>query len=432
MNILIIGQGGREHAMAWKMAKSSAVSQVFVAPGNGGTHREPKVENVDIDPLDFEGILQFTKDQHIEFTLVGPEAPLVAGLADFLHANGQRCLGPNEQGAQLEGSKVYAKTFMDTYGIPTPKAKSFTSYEEAKDYLQTHSFPCVIKAQGLAQGKGVIIAEHQADAIKAIDDMLVQKQFGQAGEQILVEEFIQGVEASLMILADGQDWVPLATSQDHKARDNGDQGPNTGGMGAYSPTPVLSPSQFNAVTKSIITPTLKGLKERGIHYQGFLYFGLMIPPQGPIQVLEYNCRLGDPEAQVILLRLQSDFFQLCQAVLHHTVNQLTLNWDPRIALNVVLASSGYPGAYAKGHVITGLKAPVLDNCKVFHAGTQIEEGKIKTSGGRVLSACALGETIEDAQTQAYQLVDKIHWEGMFFRNDIGDKAKSFENVSPHA
>ncbi|MGE3319084.1 MAG: phosphoribosylamine--glycine ligase [Candidatus Berkiella sp.] len=423
MKLLVIGSGGREHALAWKLAQSSNVQKVYVAPGNAGTHREPKVENVDIDPLDFAALADFVKHQHIHFTVVGPELPLVSGIVDYFNERELLCLGPTKACAQLEGSKAFAKAFMQRHNIPTAQAKTFTDIHEANAYLATCHFPQVIKADGLAAGKGVVIAKDHPSAAETIDAMLGQHRFGAAGHQVIIEEFIQGEEVSFIVLSDGENCVPFASSQDHKTRDDGDQGPNTGGMGAYSPAPIVTPSLHQKIMEQVIEPTLQGMTKEGHPFKGFLYAGLMITPSGDIKVLEFNTRFGDPETQPVLMRLQSDFAQLCLNALEGHLGGYIASWDQRPALGVVLAANGYPDHYHKGEVIPTLNdiAP-SDTYKIFHAGTLLQEGNIVTNGGRVLCITSLGESYQDAQDKAYHIVKKATFDGLFYRNDIGHRA----------
>ncbi|MFI4937065.1 MAG: phosphoribosylamine--glycine ligase [Candidatus Berkiellales bacterium] len=423
MKVLVIGNGGREHALSWKLAQSPLVDRVYTAPGNAGTHREPKVENLAIDPLNFADLVDFVKREHIDFTVVGPESPLVGGIVDYFQERNLLCLGPSQFCAQLEGSKVYAKAFMQQNGIPTAHAEIFQDPIQAQQYLASATYPIVIKADGLAAGKGVIIAENRLQAEQAIDAMLLQKRFGKASAQIVIEDFIQGEEVSFIVLSDGYHFIPLATSQDHKARDDLDKGPNTGGMGAYSPAPLVTPALHDEIIKQVITPTLSGMAKLGHPFQGFLYAGLMITPKNEIKVLEFNCRFGDPETQPILMRLTSDFAQMCLAALEGKLDNYQPTWDPRPALGVVLAAHGYPEHYDKGDVIPTLNdIPPSDQYKIFHAGTLIEGGKIVTNGGRVLCVTALGDNFSDAQEKAYRLVNKVKWDGVFYRKDIGYRA----------
>lgn len=426
MKMLVIGSGGREHALAWKLAQSDEVETVFVAPGNAGTDIEPKLCNVAISATDISALLAFAQSRDIKLTLVGPEAPLVAGIVDTFRDAGLMILGPTKAAAQLEGSKVFAKDFLEKYQIPTASYQVFTQFEPAMSFVKQladkSKFPIVIKADGLAAGKGVVIAANQAEAEETIKDFLVNKRFGNACDRIVIEEFLDGEEASFMLMLDGNHILALATSQDHKARDNGDNGPNTGGMGAYSPAPVVTPELHQEIMQQIVAPTLKGLEKEGIPYTGFLYVGLMIDKQGQAKVLEFNCRLGDPETQPIMLRLKSDLANLCLAACQGQLNQVSIVFDDRPALGVVLAAGGYPNDYRKGDVIDGLDDIACLDAKVFHAGTQRQGDYIATNGGRVLCATALGKSIKDAQIAAYELVDKLHWDDVFFRTDIGYRA----------
>ena len=422
MKVLIVGGGGREHALAWKAAQSPDVEQVYVAPGNAGMSRELRVENLPVAATDIDGLLTFVRSHHVELTIVGPEAPLVAGIVDAFEAEGYACFGPRMRAAQLEGSKAFAKEFLDSHRIPTAAYHSFTETEAALDYLQGHAMPVVIKADGLASGKGVIIARDASGAESAVRDMLAGNKFGDAGHRVVIEEFLQGEEASFMVIADGEDYVPLASSQDHKARDDGDQGPNTGGMGAYSPAPVVTAAIHDRIQREVIEPTLKGLAAEGIHYRGFLYAGLMILPDGTPKVLEFNCRFGDPEAQPILMRLRSDLVTLCLTACEGQLHGQQPAWDERPALGVVLAAAGYPGSVDKGAVINGLDSDWGPDVKVFHAGTELKLGDVVTAGGRVLCVTALGETIAAARDSAYTAVERISWDGVFCRRDIGHHA----------
>ncbi|CAG1022354.1 phosphoribosylamine---glycine ligase [Patescibacteria group bacterium] len=422
MNILIIGSGGREHALAWKAKQSKNVSKVFVAPGNAGTALESGVENVAIAVTDIAGLLAFAEQQNIALTIVGPEVPLVLGVVDSFTKAGLRCFGPVAQAAQLEGSKTFCKDFMSRHHIPTAFYQSFTDTQAAIQYIKDNGAPIVVKADGLAAGKGVVVAQTEAEAIAAVEDMLSGNAFGDAGHRVVIEEFLAGEEASFIVIADGKTALPMASSQDHKARDNGDKGPNTGGMGAYSPAPIVTPEIHERVMQEVIYPTLKGMAEEGTPYTGFLYAGLMISPKGDIKVLEYNCRFGDPETQPIMMRLQSDLVALCDAALNGKLDSMTTEWDERPALGVVLAAGGYPDDYQSGAVISGLPTDDNHNSKVFHAGTKELNGDIITTGGRVLCACALGADIQTAQRNAYELVKQIHWDNIYYRDDIGFKA----------
>ena len=422
MKILIVGNGGREHALAWKAKQSPKVEKVFVAPGNPGTALEPSIENVAIAADDIPGLLAFAQKEHIDLTIIGPETPLVMGIVDRFQQAGLKCFGPTAKAAQLEGSKTFCKDFMIRHHIPTAAYHSFTDKNLAIAYIQQQGAPIVVKADGLAAGKGVIVAQTEQEAIAAVDDMLSGNVFGDAGNRVVIEEFLHGEEASFIVIADGKHALPMATSQDHKARDNGDKGPNTGGMGAYSPAPVVTQEIHNRVMRDVIAPTLKGMADDGLPYTGFLYAGLMIAPDGAIKVLEYNCRFGDPETQPIMMRMRSDLVGLCEAALAGELDKTTSEWDERAALGVVLAAGGYPDAYQKGAIISGLPAQEHKDSKVFHAGTQQVGDDIVTSGGRVLCACALGHDIQEAQTKAYELANSIHWDKIYYRTDIGFKA----------
>jgi len=425
MNILIIGGGGREHALAWKVAQSSRVSQVYVAPGNAGTARESKVTNIAITADDPPDLLQFALDHHIDLTIIGPEVPLVLGITDQFAQAGLPCFGPSKAAAQLEGSKAFAKDFLDRHHIPTARYQSFTDPDAAEDYIRKIGAPVVVKADGLAAGKGVILAQSEQEAITAMRGMLSGDDFGTAGQRVVIEEFLVGEEASFIVITDGDHILPLASSQDHKARDNGDQGPNTGGMGAYSPAPVITPELHDRIMTGIIEPTVRGMAAEGCRYVGFLYAGVMITADGP-KVLEYNCRLGDPETQPLLLRLRSDLVELCKAALEGRLGEIETDWDPRSALGVVMAAGGYPGRYRQGDVISGLPAhdeELSDDIKVFHAGTVFaKNGDIITHGGRVLCVTALGSTVAEAQNLAYNGVKRVHWDGAYYRTDIGYRA----------
>ena len=422
MKILIIGSGGREHALAWKCAQSPRVDEVLVAPGNAGTAREDKVRNVTIASDDIPGLAKLAVDERVGLTIVGPEAPLVAGVVDRFNALGLPCFGPTAAAAQLEGSKAFTKDFLRRHNIPTADYQNFSELQPALDYIRRQGAPIVIKADGLAAGKGVIVAMSLAEAEQAATDMLSGGSFGEAGARIVVEEYLDGEEASFIIITDGDSILPLATSQDHKARDEGDVGPNTGGMGAYSPAPVVTREIEQQIMDRVIRPTLAGMKADGNPYLGFLYAGLMIMPDGTPKVIEFNCRLGDPETQPILARLESDLVEICAATLEGSLDEQTATWDPRAALGVVLAAGGYPASYAKGKTIAGLDDADSDTQKVFHAGTALEGNAVTTSGGRVLCVVGLGETVAAAAKCAYDAVDKIEWEGVYFRRDIGHRA----------
>ncbi len=422
MKVLIVGSGGREHALAWKTKQSPKVSTVFVAPGNPGTALEENITNVAIAVDDIAGLLAFALAEKIDLTIIGPEVPLVLGIVDQFKAAGLKCFGPTAQAAQLEGSKSFCKDFMIRHNIPTAAYESFTDKDLAIAYIKKQGAPIVVKADGLAAGKGVIVASTEAEAISAVEDMLSGNVFGEAGNRVVVEEFLVGEEASFIVIADGKNALPMATSQDHKARDNGDKGPNTGGMGAYSPAPVVTHEIHDIVMRDVINPTLEGMAKDGLPYTGFLYAGLMIGKDNDIKVLEYNCRFGDPETQPIMMRMKSDIVELCNAALEGNLDKASSDWDHRAALGVVIAAGGYPDAYQKGDIISGLSTEEKADRKIFQAGTQQQGDNIVTSGGRVLCACALGETIQEAQTKAYELVDTVKWDNMFYRTDIGFKA----------
>jgi len=428
MKILVIGGGGREHALAWKAAQSARVTHVYVAPGNAGTAREPGLHNVPIGAEDIPALLEFARQEAIDLTLVGPEAPLVAGVVDEFAAAGLRCFGPTRAAAQLEGSKAFSKDFLQRHNIPTAAYGNFTDVDQAIAYIRQQGAPIVVKADGLAAGKGVILAQTEDEAITAVRDMLAGNAFGDAGHRVVIEEFLQGEEASFIVMADGTHSLPMASSQDHKARDDGDRGPNTGGMGAYSPAPVVTPEIHARVMREVIEPTIRGMAAEGYPYTGFLYAGLMIGSDGTPKVLEYNCRFGDPETQPIMMRLRSDLVALCEAALEQRLDQIEADWDPRAALGVVLAAGGYPDSYRKGDVIEGLPDETPDS-KVFHAGTAEQNGQIVTSGGRVLCAVGLGETVTAAQQRAYAVVRQIHWDGVYYRSDIGYRAIAREQAA---
>jgi phosphoribosylamine---glycine ligase len=422
MKILVIGSGGREHALAWKVAQSPLVSRVFVAPGNAGTAREPRMENVAIGADCIDDLLAFARDKAIDLCIVGPEAPLVAGISDAFRAAGLRCFGPSAKAAQLEGSKAFAKAFLARHAIPTAAYASFTELAPALAYLRQQGAPIVVKADGLAAGKGVIVAETPDQAEAAVRDMLAGNAFGAAGHRVVIEEFLQGEEASFIVMADGNNVLPMATSQDHKRAGDGDSGPNTGGMGAYSPAPVVDDQTYQRIMDEVIFPTIRGLADEGMPYTGFLYAGLMIGPDGSPKVIEYNCRFGDPETQPILLRLRSDLVAHCLAALEGRLDREHALWDPRAALGVVLAAAGYPGSYPKGDVISGLEQAARLEGKLFHAGTAERDGQVVTHGGRVLCATALGRDVAEAQANAYRLAEAVHWQGVYYRRDIGYRA----------
>ncbi len=426
MNVLIIGGGGREHALAWKAAQGANVNKVFVAPGNAGTANEAKLENVAIAAEDIDALLEFARKKSIELTIVGPEAPLVDGVVDRFIDAGLPIFGPRSAAAILEGSKSFSKDFLKRYDIPTAEYEIFTETAPAINYVQAQNFPIVIKADGLAAGKGVVIAQDENEAIATINDMLAGNKFGEAGHRIVIEEFLQGEEASFIVMADGEHVLPLASSQDHKARDEGDQGPNTGGMGAYSPAPVVDKSMHEQIMKEVIMPTIKGMAKEKRTYTGFLYAGIMITEDGKVKVLEFNCRFGDPETQPIMLRLKSDLVALCLAATRGELDECETDWDERAALGVVTASAGYPAGSSKGDIISGLEHAFPDHVKVFHAGTASRDDKVITAGGRVLCVTALGESVTDAQTAAYAALDHLCYDGMFFRKDIGYRAVARE------
>jgi phosphoribosylamine--glycine ligase len=422
MKVLIIGSGGREHALAWKCAQSKNVDTVLVAPGNAGTARENKVRNVAVSPDDIEGLVALARAERVDLTIVGPEAPLVAGVVDRFTTLGLPCFGPTAAAAQLEGSKAFTKDFLARHNIPTAAYRNFSELQPALEYIRDQGAPIVIKADGLAAGKGVIVAMSLEEAERAATDMLAGGAFGEAGARIVVEEYLDGEEASFIVITDGDSILPLATSQDHKARDEGDVGPNTGGMGAYSPAPVVTTEIEQRILNLVIRPTLAGMKTDGNPYLGFLYAGLMIMPDGAPKVIEFNCRMGDPETQPILMRLASDLVEICAATLDGTLSAKSAEWDPRAALGVVLAAGGYPGSYSKGLTISGLDIADSDTQKVFHAGTASDGNAVMTSGGRVLCVVGLGETVAAAAKSAYEAVHKVTWEDVYFRRDIGHRA----------
>ncbi|XSG84602.1 MAG: phosphoribosylamine--glycine ligase [Methylohalobius sp. ZOD2] len=426
MKVLIIGGGGREHAFAWKMTHSAKVEKVYVAPGNAGTALEPKVENVALPAEDLNGLADFAREEKIDLTVVGPEAPLVAGVVDLFQTRGLPCFGPSQAAARLEGSKAFCKDFMQRHRIPTAAYATFTEAEAAVDYIRSQGTPIVIKADGLAAGKGVVIARSESEAIEAVRRMMAEGVFGEAGRRVVIEEFLEGEEASFMVMADGENILTLATSQDHKPLQDGDQGPNTGGMGAYSPASVITPEIEQRVLSQVIQPTVQGMATDGTPYTGFLYAGLMITPDGQPKVLEFNCRMGDPETQPILLRLESDLAELCLAAVAGDLGGRQAEWDRRAALGVVMAAGGYPFDYRKGDAIEGLPDEESTEVKVFHAGTRLEDERVVTAGGRVLCVCALGEGVAEAQRKAYAQVEKICWADAYFRRDIGWRAVARE------
>ena len=426
MNVLIIGSGGREHALAWKVAQDPRVAKVFVAPGNAGTATEAKCENVAIDVLAIEQLADFAA-ANVQLTIVGPEAPLVKGVVDLFRSRDLDIFGPTAAAAQLEGSKAFTKDFLARHAIPTADYQNFTEVEPALAYLREKGAPIVIKADGLAAGKGVIVAMTLAEAEEAVRDMLSGNAFGDAGARVVIEEFLDGEEASFIVMVDGENVLPMATSQDHKRVGDGDSGPNTGGMGAYSPAPVVTADVHKRVMDEVIYPTVRGMAAEGNVYTGFLYAGLMIDKAGQPKVIEFNCRFGDPETQPIMVRLESSLVLLVEAALAKALNKVEATWDPRPTVGVVLAAGGYPGDYAKGDVIEGLDDAAALDGKVFHAGTALnDQGQVVTAGGRVLCATAIGRTVSEAQQQAYRLAEKIHWNGCFYRKDIGYRAISRE------
>lgn len=423
MKVLIVGGGGREHAFAWKCAQSERVHSVIVAPGNAGTAREGgKVCNINIAAQDIAGLVDYAQNHSIDLTIVGPEVPLANGIVDQFQKRQLAIFGPSRKAAQLESSKSFCKDFMTRHNIPTADYQTFTDDDAALDHLKQSTFPIVIKADGLAAGKGVIIAQNYDQAAQAVHAVLTQKRFGDAGQHIVIESFLHGEEASFICLCDGKNLLPLASSQDHKARDDGDLGPNTGGMGAYSPAAVVSAAIERKIIEQVMQPALDGMAQEGAPFVGFLYAGLMIDEQGELAVLEFNCRMGDPEAQPLLMRMQSDLVTLCEQCLAGTIATADIHWDSRVALAVVLASRNYPESYSKGQIISGLDQGGHEDTKVFHAGTQIDDGQVVTAGGRVLSVVALGQDIAQAQQYAYQACAKIQWDDMFYRKDIGWRA----------
>lgn len=422
MNILIIGNGGREHALAWKVAQSPLADKVFVAPGNAGTALEHKVENVNISATDIPALVKFAQDKQIGLTIVGPEAPLVIGVVDAFREAGLKIFGPAKAAAQLEGSKAFTKDFLARHKIPTAEYQNFTEVEPALTYLREKGTPIVVKADGLAAGKGVIVAMTLQEAEDAVRDMLSGNAFGEAGSRVVIEEFLDGEEASFIVMADGKNVEPMATSQDHKRVGENDTGLNTGGMGAYSPAPVITPEIHSRIMKEVIYPTVNGMAAEGSVYTGFLYAGLMIMPNGQPKVIEFNCRFGDPETQPIMLRLKSDLVELCLKACDGKLDEVTSQWDPQASLGIVLAAEGYPKDYRKGDEISGLPQSAVKNEKVFLAGVAEQEGKLVTNGGRVLCVTALGESVFEAQQKALKLAEKIQWSGRFYRRDIGYRA----------
>lgn len=422
MKVLVVGSGGREHALAWKCAQSKNVTEVIVAPGNAGTALEPKLRNAAVGAEDIDGLLALARSESVELTIIGPEIPLVAGVVDRFREQGLPCFGPTAEAAQLEGSKAFTKEFLKRHDIPTAAYQSFTELEPALAYIREQGASIVVKADGLAAGKGVIVATTVAAAKKAATDMLSAGTFGDAGNRIVIEEFLEGEEASFIVMTDGKTILPLATSQDHKARDEGDTGPNTGGMGAYSPAPVVTAELEKRIMDEVIQPTLDGLAADGIEYLGFLYAGLMISSDGTPKVLEFNCRFGDPETQPIMARLNSDLVELCQAAIDGELADKSIDWDPRAALGVVMAAGGYPSNYRKGDRINGLPNVIGIEGKVFHAGTAMRGDDVVTTGGRVLCVVGLGDTVAAARDAAYARVERISWDNVFFRRDIGHRA----------
>ncbi|WP_428773241.1 phosphoribosylamine--glycine ligase [Vibrio sp.] len=429
MKILVIGSGGREHALAWKAAQNPEVETVFVAPGNAGTANEPKLQNVQIGVEDTAALVEFAKNNAISLTIVGPEAPLVIGVVDAFRAEGLPIFGPTQAAAQLEGSKAFTKDFLARHKIPTGAYANFTEIEPALAYVREQGAPIVVKADGLAAGKGVIVALTLEEAEEAIKDMLAGNAFGDAGSRVVIEEFLDGEEASFIVMVDGENVLPMATSQDHKRVGDKDTGPNTGGMGAYSPAPVVTPEIHNRIMDEVIYPTVRGMAAEGHPYTGFLYAGLMIDQDGTPKVIEYNCRFGDPETQPIMMRMQSDLVELCLAAIDKKLDQVESKWDPRASIGIVLAAGGYPGDYNKGDVISGLPGQETEGEKVFHAGTSQKDGQVVTNGGRVLCATALGNSVSEAQQRAYALTKQISWDGAFYRSDIGYRAIAREQQS---
>ena len=421
MNVLIIGGGGREHALAWKTAQSPDVDKVYVAPGNAGSAAEDKVENIPLAPADTPGLIAFARRQAVSLTIVGPEAPLVSGIADAFTDAGLRCFGPSKNAARLEGSKSFSKAFLRRHGIPTADYETFTDLGAALEYLGSRSLPLVVKADGLAAGKGVIVARTHAAARRAVSDMLSGRKFGAAGQRVVIEDFIAGEETSFIVISDGENVIPLASSQDHKARDDGDSGPNTGGMGAYSPASIMDQALHDRIMRRVIEPAVAGMRTDGSPYLGFLYAGLMIDADGDAQVLEFNCRLGDPETQPVMMRLQGDLAALCDMALTRRLHADAVSWDPRAAVGVVMASSGYPDSATRDKAINGLDK-IAGPVKVFHAGTRQDAGEILTSGGRVLCVTALADDVTSARNKAYEAVQAIDCEALFYRSDIGYRA----------
>ena len=425
LTVLVVGGGGREHALAWKLAQSGRVARVLVAPGNAGTARESRVENVAVGAEDVDALVALARERSVDLTVVGPEGPLVAGIADRFEAEGLRIFGPSAAAARLEGSKAFTKMFLARQGIPTARYAEFTDATEAAAYVREHGAPIVVKADGLAAGKGVVVARSEVEALAAVDEMLSGRAFGDAGRRIVIEDLLAGEEASFICVVGGGEAVPLASSQDHKAAGDGDTGPNTGGMGACSPAPVVDEAVHERIMHEIVHPTVEGLAEAGVPYTGFLYAGLMIDASGAPRVIEFNCRLGDPETQPVLLRLRSDLLDLIEAAVDGGLSRVRPEWDERAALGVVMAASGYPASYDRGHPITGLDDDLPDT-RVFHAGTAVDGDRVVTSGGRVLCVCALGEDVGKAQLRAYERIGTIGWDGAWHRRDIGHRAVARE------
>lgn len=423
-NVLILGGGGREHALAWKIAQSKSVTQVYVAPGNAGTHSANKLANIAISLGDFEGLANFAEENQVSLTIVGPEAPLVDGVVDYFRSRDLACFGPSQDAAQLEGSKSFTKAFLARNNIPTAEYETFTDKNLALEYVRSRGAPIVIKADGLAAGKGVVVATSLKEAEDAIENMLEGNQFGEAGHRVVVEEFLEGEEASFIVATDGHTYVSMATSQDHKRVGDGDTGLNTGGMGAYSPAPVVTADVESRVLTQIIEPTIAAMRKEGNLYTGFLYAGLMIDTEGNPRVIEYNCRFGDPETQPIMMRMESDLYELCEKLLNGTLSDYQIKWSQNAAVGVVLAAGGYPQEYEKGVAITGIDSPLDDDVMIFHAGTSYQDGTVVTSGGRVLCATALGTSIFEAQKKAYALTKTINWKDVYYRTDIGYRALS--------
>ncbi len=429
MRVLIVGGGGREHALAWKAAQSPLVREVLVAPGNAGTSSEPNTRNVSVAATNLDGLVHLARSEAVELTIVGPEQPLVAGIVDRFEAAGLRCFGPSAAAAQLEGSKAFTKNFLARHEIPTADYQTFTEVQPALDYIGSQGAPIVIKADGLAAGKGVIVAATKREAENAVRFMLEQNAFGDAGASVVIEEYLTGEEASFIAMVDGIDILPLATSQDHKTRDDGDKGPNTGGMGAYSPAPVITAEVHERIMERIMVPTVRGMTAEGAVYRGFLYAGLMIDADGNPRVIEFNCRFGDPETQPVLARLRSDIVELCLRACDGALARADVTWDTRASLGVVTASQGYPGSYEKGAEIYGLDQDLGPGVKVFHAGTRSDDSRTLTSGGRVLCTVALGADVSEAHDLAYEAVAKIGWDGAFYRRDIGYRAIAREQAN---